>query len=202
MSNEEARAVSEVHPANDHPVRLIANDDLQRSRLTVFFRLLLVIPHLIVLFVWAIAAEIAVVIAWIAGVLLGRVPVGLHNFLASFVRYSTRVRAYCGILADPYPPFGSGGTYPVDVEIDAAASQSRLSIFFRLLLAIPALILGYVFQIGLNIVALFGWIVSVITGRMPQGLENLGTYCLRWETQTWAYLFLLTGRYPSLSGIS
>ena len=194
--------MSEPHPVNDHPVRLIANDDLRRSRLTVFFRLLLVIPHLIVLFVWAVAAEVAMVIAWIAGVLLGRVPDGLHNFMASFVRYATRVRAYYGILADPYPPFGSGGTYPIDVEIDAPASQSRLSIFFRLLLAIPALILAYVFQIGLNIVALFGWIVSVITGRMPQGLENLGTYCLRWETQTWAYLFLLTGRYPSLSGIS
>lgn len=194
--------MSEIHPASDHPVRLLVNDDLRRSRLTVFFRLLLVIPHLIVLVLWAIVAEIAVFIAWIVGIFTGRVPDGLHNFLVSFVRYATRVRAYYGILANPYPPFGSGGTYPIDVAIDAAAAQSRLSIFFRLLLAIPALILGYVFQIGLNIVAFFGWIVSVITGRMPQGLENLGTYCLRWETQTWAYLFLLTSRYPSLSGIS
>lgn len=187
---------------NDHPVRLVVNDDLRRSRLTVFFRLLLVIPHLIVLLVLGIVAEIAVLIGWVAGVILGRVPDGLHDFLASFVRYSTRVRAYYGILADPYPPFGGGGTYPVDVEIAPAGAQSRLTIFFRFLLAIPALILAYVFQIGLNIVALFGWVVAVITGKMPQGLENLGTYCLRWETQTWAYLFLLTGRYPSLSGIS
>jgi len=194
--------MSETHAVNDHPVRLLVNDDLRRSRLTVFFRLLLVIPHLIVLLLFGIVAEIVVFIAWIAGVFLGRVPEGMHDFLASFVRYATRVRAYYGILADPYPPFGGSGTYPVDVEIDPAAAQSRLSIFFRFLLAIPALILAYVFQIGLNIVALFGWIVSVITGQMPQGLENLGTYCLRWETQTWAYLFLLTSRYPSLSGIS
>jgi len=185
----------------DHAVRLVVTDDLRRSRLTVFFRLLLVIPHVIVLGLWGIAAEVAVVIAWFAGVILGRVPVGLHVFLASFVRYATRVRAYFGILANPYPSFGSGGTYPVDVEIDPAAPQSRVTVFFRLLLAIPALILAYVFQIGLNIVALFGWIVSVIMGRMPEGLENLGVYCLRWETQTWAYMFLLTGRYPSLSGI-
>ena len=106
-----------------------------------------------------------------------------------------------GILADPFPPFGGGGTYPVDVEIDPAAPQSRLTIFFRTLLAIPALLLAYVFGIGLSIVAFFGWIVSVITGRMPEGLENLGIYCLRWETQTWAYAYLLTARYPSLSGI-
>jgi hypothetical protein len=204
MSDQEAAPapVSVPDPALDHPVRLLANDDLRRSRLTVFFRLLLVLPHLIVLVLWALAAEIAVVIAWVAGVVLGRVPDALHDFMSSFVRYATRVRAYYGILANPYPPFGSGGAYPVDVEIDRAAPQSRLSIFFRLLLAIPALILAYVFQIGLNIVALFGWIVSVILGRMPGGLEGLGIYCLRWETQTWAYLFLLTGRYPSLGGIS
>ena len=193
--------MSETHAVSDHPITLIVNDDLSRSRLTVFFRLLLVIPHLIVLAVLGFVAEIALLIAWVAGVILGRVPDGLHNFLASYVRYSTRVRAYYGILADPYPPFGGGGTYPVDVEIAPAVAQSRVTIFFRFLLAIPALILAYVFQIGLNIVALFGWVVAVITGKMPQGLEDLGTYCLRWEAQTWAYLFLLTARYPSLSGI-
>ena len=194
--------MSETHAADDHPVRLLVNDDLHRSRLTVFFRLLLVIPHVVLLMLWGIVAEIAVFIAWIVGIFMGRLPEGLHDFLASFVRYATRVRACYGILADPYPPFGSSGTYPIDVEIDPAAAQSRLSIFFRFLLAIPALILAYVFQLGLSIVAFFGWIVAVITGQMPQGLENLGTYCLRWETQTWAYLFLLTDRYPSLSGIS
>jgi hypothetical protein len=192
---------SATHPANDHPVRLLANDDLRRSRLTVFFRLLLVLPHLIVVYLWGIAAALAVVVAWFAGLVLGRVPDSLHNFLASFVRYVTRVRAYFGILADPYPPFGGGGTYPVDAEIDPPTTQSRLTVFFRIVLAIPALILAYVFQIGLNIVAVFGWIVSVITGRMPAGLEGLGTFCLRWETQTWAYVMLLTARYPSLSGI-
>lgn len=193
--------MSQMPAVDDHPIRLIVDDDLVRSRLTVFFRLLLVIPHAIVVALLGIVAVIAVVVAWVAGVVMGSIPAGLHDFLASYVRYATRVRAYYGILANPYPPFGGGGTYPVDVEIAPAAAQSRVTIFFRLLLAIPALVLGYVFQIGLNIVALFGWIVSVIMGRMPEGLENLGTYCLRWETQTWAYLFLLTGRYPSLSGI-
>ena len=194
--------MSETHPANDHPIRLVANDDLRRSRLTVFFRYFLVIPHNIVLAVYSLAAAVVLLIAWVAGVILGRLPDGLHDFLASFVRYSTRVRAYYGILADPYPPFGGGGSYPVDAEIDPAGPQSRLSIFLRLLLAIPALILACVFQFGLSIVVVFGWFASVILGRMPAGLEGLGTYCLRWETQTWGYVFLLTNRYPSLGEIS
>jgi hypothetical protein len=37
---------------------------------------------------------------------------------------------------------------------------------------------------------------------MPAGLEGFGTYCLRYETQTYGYLMLLTNRYPSLGGIS
>jgi hypothetical protein len=198
---KEGDAVTDAQALADHPVRLTVTDDLRRSRLTVFFRLLLVIPHLILAALWGVAVALAVIVAWFVALVTGRVPAGLHGFMASFLRYTTRVRAYHGILANPYPPFGSGGVYPVDAEIDPAAPQSRLTVLFRLLLAIPALVLAYVFQIGLNIVAFFGWIVSVIMGRMPQGLESFGTYCLRWETQTWAYVFLLTGRYPSLAGI-
>jgi len=186
----------------DHPIRLIANDDLRRSRLTVFFRILLVIPHAIVLYVLGIVVGFVVFIAWIVGIFMGRVPDGLHDFMAWYVRYQTRVTAYVLMLSNPFPPFGGGGTYPVDVEIAPAAKQSRLTIFFRLLLAIPALILAWVFILGLEIVAFFGWIVGVITARMPAGLENLGIYCLRWETQTRAYTMLLTGRYPSLEGVS
>ena len=37
-----------------HPIGLVVTDDLHRSRLTVFFRYLLVIPHLVVLFAWSI----------------------------------------------------------------------------------------------------------------------------------------------------
>ena len=36
----------------EHPIQLIVTDDLSRSRLTVFFRLLLVIPHWIWLGLW------------------------------------------------------------------------------------------------------------------------------------------------------
>ena len=194
--------MSETHAVSDHPITLIANDDLSRSRLTVFFRLLLLIPHFVVLYLWGIVTEFAVFFAWVVGIFTGRVPSGLHDFIGSYLKYRTRVTAYALILADPYPPFGSSGNYPVDVEIAPAAKQSRLTIFFRLLLAIPALVLAYVFLLGLSIVGFFGWVVAVITGKMPLGLENLGTYCLRWETQTWGYILLLTRRYPSLSGIS
>ena len=44
-----------------YPVRLVGGDDLRRSRLTVFFRLLLLIPHVIVLALYGIAAFFAAI---------------------------------------------------------------------------------------------------------------------------------------------
>jgi len=183
-----------------HPVGLIVTDDLRRSRLTVFFRLLLVIPHLIWLALWGFVAEIALFIAWLVAIFTGRVPDGLHSFLAGFLRYSTRVNAYILLLADPWPPFSNQTPYPIDVRIDPAASQSRLTVFFRLLLAIPAWILTYVFRIVNNIIAVLGWFYALIFGRMPLGMRDLSAWLFRYELQTYAYVFLLTGRYPSLAG--
>src|SRR6516162_6378341 len=88
-----------------HPVGLIVTDDLRRSRLTVFFRLLLAIPAFVWMAIWGIAVEFAVLIAWFAALFTARVPDGLHGFIASWVRYSTRVTAYVFLLADPWPWF-------------------------------------------------------------------------------------------------
>ncbi len=183
-----------------HPIGLIVTDDLRRSRLTVFFRLLLVIPHLIWLALWGIVAELAVLIAWFAALFTGRVPDGLHGFIANFLRYSTRVNSYMLLLANPYPPFSSAGSYPIDVRIDSPQQQSRLTVFFRLLLVIPAGLLSYVFRIVNNLVALLGWFYCLALGRMHEGMRNISAWLLRYEIQTYAYLFLLTGRYPSLAG--
>jgi hypothetical protein len=186
--------------ADRHPIGLIVTDDLQRNRLTVFFRLLLAIPHFIVVALWGIVAELALLVAWFAAIFTGRVPDGLHNFIASWLRYATRVTAYTFLLADPFPPFGSGGSYPVDARIDPAQPQSRLTVFFRLFLAIPALLLTYVFRAVNQIVALLGWFYALATGRMNEGMRDISAWLLRYETQTWGYVFLLTGRYPSLAG--
>src|SRR4051794_30421609 len=109
-----------VAEADHHPVGLIVTDDLQRNRLTVFFRLLLAIPHFIVVALWGIVTYVLVIVAWACGVVTGRVPDGLHAFMSSWLRYATRVSSYAFLLADPFPQFGAGGTYPVDARINSA----------------------------------------------------------------------------------
>jgi Domain of unknown function (DUF4389) len=194
-------ALSASHATADrHPVALIVTDDLERNRLTVFFRPLLVIPHFIFVGIWGIATCVAVLAAWFTALFTGRVPDGLHTFIASWLRYGTRVTAYAFMLANPYPAFSSGGSYPVDVSVAAAEPQSRLTVAVRILLAIPALLLTYVFR-GVNqIIGLLGWFYSLATGRMHKELRDISAWLLRYETQTWGYVMLLTERYPSLAG--
>ena len=184
-----------------HPIRLVVTDDLTRSRLTVFFRWILVIPHAVWLTLWGIAAFVAVLAAWVVALFAGAVPLGLHNFIAGYVRYATHVNAYMYLLANPFPSFsGRQGSYPVDLEIDPPAPQGRLGVFFRLILAIPAGILSSVLSYVVEVIAFLGWFVCLFLGRMPEGMRNLGVYCLRFQQQTYAYVLLLTSRYPSLAG--
>jgi hypothetical protein len=180
-----------------YPVRLPDHAGLERSRLTVFFRAILVIPHLIVLTFYGIAAFFAIIVAWFAALFTGRVPAGLHGFIAGYLRYSTRVTAYLLIMADPYPPFGSGGTYPVDLEVDAPAKQGRLGVFFRYLLAIPCLIVTGILQYLMYFVAIGCWFVALFTGKVPEGLQNVGMWCLRFQARTHAYVTLINPRYPT-----
>jgi hypothetical protein len=185
----------------DHPIGLVVDDDLQRNRLTVFFRLLLAIPQAIWLAVWGIVAYLAWIVAWFAALFTGRVPAGLHDFLARYARATTHLYAYVLLLADPWPPFGGApGSYPVDLRVDPPQPQSRLSVFFRILLAIPAFLLSYVFRIVNQLVAVLGWFYALATGRMHEGMRDLSAWMLRYEVQTYAYAGLLTSRYPSLAG--
>lgn len=184
-----------------HPVRLIVNDDLRRSRLTVFFRLLLAIPLWIWLSLWAIPASLALLVNWLVTLVTGRSPDALWSFLVRFLRFSTHVSAYLALVADPYPPFtGRPGAYPVDLEVDGPPEhQNRWITGFRVVAAIPAALITNVLQQVMQLIAFLGWFACLALGRMPEGMRNLNAYCLRYQAQTYAYLFVLTDRYPSLS---
>jgi hypothetical protein len=201
QQHDQSIQIPSRRPMSDHPIDLTVSGDLKRSRLTVFFRLIIAIPHFIVLTLWGFVAELLLIVVWLVTIFTGRVPDGMHDFIASFLRYLTRVSAYLLLLADPFPPFsGSPGGYPVDVTIAPSAPQSRVTVIFRIIVAIPALLLTYVFRLVNEIVAFLGWFYCLATGQMHEGMQNLSTWLLRYEVQTYGYLFLLTDRYPSLGG--
>src|SRR6266436_572841 len=99
----------------EHPVQLVVEDDLKRNRLTVFFRLILAIPHFIWAELWTIGMVFATIANWFATLITGTPSNGLHNFACRYVRYVTHLAAYLGLAGNPYPGFvGEDGEYPVD----------------------------------------------------------------------------------------
>jgi hypothetical protein len=184
-------------PVPRHPIRLKIEDDLPRSRLTVFFRLLLFLPHYVWLYLWGIAALFAVFVSWFATLVLGRSPEPLHRFLAAYVRYQAHAYAFLMLVGNPFPGFtGEPGSYPVDIEIDPPERQNRWITAFRLFLAMPAVVVAYALGFVLFVVAFYGWFVGLALGRMPEGLRNLGAHAVRYWAQTYGYIYLLTDRYP------
>jgi hypothetical protein len=181
-----------------HPVTLdVVGDDERRHRLTVFFRGLLALPHIIWLLLWAIAAVLALIGGWFAALVLGRLPAPLHRFLSARVRYQAQVYGFLYLVANPFPGFvGRNEGYPVRVGIAPAEPQNRWTIFFRGLLAIPAFVLGGALNGVAGLAAIFGWFAALVTGRMPHGLRNLLAYTLRYQSQVGSYISLLTPRYP------
>jgi Domain of unknown function (DUF4389) len=185
------------HAPPPHPIALEVGDDGSRSRLTVFFRLLLALPHLVWLGLWSIALWVVSIVNWVITLFAGRSPEALHRFASAFVRYDVHVFAFLFLIANPFPGFaGEPGSYPVDVTIEPRARQSRWVTGFRLLLAIPALLVSATLWITLFVLGVLGWFAALFTGRMPLGLRNLGAYILRYSAQLNAYAYLVTDRYP------
>jgi hypothetical protein len=200
VTPEEEPTQPPVEPPRKHPIRLLDGDDLKRSRIKVLARWLLVWPHLIWLALYSVVALAMAIANWIVTLIKGRPSERIHRWLVRFLRYSTYVYSYLYVFASPYPPFhGEPGRYPIDLEIEPPEPQRRLVTAFRIVLAIPALILNWVFSQVLQIVGILAWLVALVLGRTPRGMENLGLYCLRYQAQTWGYLLILTDRYPSLA---
>ncbi len=182
-----------------YPVSFEADYAQERSRLTTFFRLILAIPVAIWLYLYAIVAWFAIVIAWFAILITAHYPRGLYDFVAGYTRFATRVLAYMALLCDPYPPFGGAPdpAYPVRMEFAGPLAQySRAKTLFRIVIAIPLVVLRYVMGLLVQVGALAAWFVIVFTGKMPRGLHDVMLLGNSYTARSDAYLYLLTETYP------
>src|SRR5438874_928340 len=172
----------------EHPVRLVVEDDLRRNRLTVFFRLLLAIPHIIWVLLWTIAVVVAAIVGWIAA----------HPY-----------PPFAG-EEDTYPVDVRLPTEPLP--------QRRATILVRIVLAIPALLVaaalggsgglrlpsrsrrGYTAGGGGALTlacSILAWFTSVVRGWTAKGLRDASLYAIGYGAQTGSYVLLLTDRYPN-----
>jgi hypothetical protein len=186
-----------------YPIAYEADFNPEPSRGTTFFRLLLAIPWLIVGIFWGILYSITHVIAWIAVVILGRYPGWLYHFNSGVIRFSVRVSAWLYLQTDEWPPFGLSDDpgYPIRINIPPApeASQSRLKALFRWILVLPVLfVLSYGTAFITLVAAFVAWLTIVFRGYLPEGVNDMLTFCHGFQARVLGYHAILTDEYPPI----
>ena len=194
-------------PSSGYPVTLTFDTPEKIARWRPLVHWLLVIPHLIVLYVIDLVANVLAFISWFAGVFTGRIPEGLQKPIAMSQRYTARVTTYMLFQREEYPPFafdipfadpGDDARVRVDV-VPAIEDRNRLTIFFRLFMVIPQLIVLVFVTIAVVFVLIIAWFAVIIIGRWPTWMNDFLIGYLRWTTRVSAYFYLLTDEYPPFS---
>jgi hypothetical protein len=186
-----------VHMTGPPPVEVGFAGPHEQRRLTVGFRLILLIPQFVALGLLILAAFVLVVIGWFSALILGRLPGWIASFIASVLAYQLRVFAYLYLLNDRYPPFSlSPGSYPAELSV-SSGPLDRLAVLFRIILVIPANIVSSLVVAGAQVVLFFAWIIALVTRRIPLSLHEALAAALRYEIRVLAYFNLVTAAYPS-----
>jgi hypothetical protein len=165
------------------------------SRLLIFVKWLLAIPHYIVLFFLGIAGFFVWIIAFFAILITGNYPRSLFQFSELLLRWTARVNGYVYLLTDAYPPFGEGD-HPVNLGIDYPPRLSRLLIFIKWLLLIPHFIVLYFLGIVVYAITFIAFFAILITGGYPKGLFDFVVGYYRWSNRVSSYFLLMTDAYP------
>lgn len=196
----------EAHPGargQSGPIMVGIAGPAPQRRSRVAFRLVLALPHLVILVLLGTGASVVAVIGW-AGVLArGHLPQFAAACLSGYTRWACRVAAYLMLLTDAFPPFSSGDEpgYPVGADL-SPGRLNRLTAAFRLILGIPATVAAGILAAGsVTVVAPVAWAVTLVAGRLPGPLHHGFAAVLRYLVRCHGYVHLLTGTYPGdLSG--
>lgn len=191
-------------PAVAYPADVtFATGSLERNRVTVFFRSILAIPAFIVLYIYTIGLMITTLIAWFVVLFTGKYPPGLYSFAVNTMRLTTNVYAYLFFITDEYPPWSGSDpkaqSYPSQFSVAYSGESNRVTVLFRSILAIPALIFaGVVFAVA-EILGVIAWFAIVFTGRYPEGMLTFVEGALRSLMRVNSYYYFLTDVYPPFS---
>ena len=171
----------------------------QRNRGTVAIRLILAIPHFIVLYIFQIGASVLTFLQWFVCVITGKRNQGMWNFCNGYLGYATRVMTYLGLMHDEFPPFGTEpGNVPVRYALAFSEPANRLTVGLRIIWMIPAMIIAGVLGLIGEILTIVAWFAIVITGKMPLGIHSFLVKVHTYTVQANAYGMLLTDTYPAM----
>lgn len=186
-----------ARPPAPAPVLVAVDGPAPQRRLTVALRPILAVPHLLALVAIGLLALPVAVAGWTAALVTGRLPRGVADVLSGVLRFQTRLVAYLFLLTDVYPPFSlRDDAYPVRLTSQVGRLH-RGAVAFRLLLALPAVVVAATVTYGASSGALVvTWFVVLVTGRVPPSLHQVFAAFVRYQARLLGYLTLVTAQYP------
>ena len=210
-----------VTPQQPYGARLEIDYPEQLDRLTTFFRLIWIIPIMIILSLvsaatsWTVVTDTGETITGSSGgiaaglftatalmiVFRQRYPRWWFDFAREFARFSTRVFAYLVLLTDQYPSTVEEQSVHLDLDYpDVEQDLNRWLPLVKWVLAIPHYIVLMVLFLVAIVVAFIAWFAILFTGRYPRGLFDYMVGVGRWGLRVQAYaFFLVTDQYPPFS---
>ncbi len=200
--------------ASTYPVQFdVAYPDRDLNRLTTAFRILMVIPILIVLgtlgghdyWNWGKGAHVAEVgggVLFLPVLLLivfrQKYPRWWYDWNLELLRFTNRVFVYLALMDDTYP--STDERQSVSLEMPYPNVQQDLNRWLPIvkwLLAIPHLIVLFFLFLAAIVCAICAWFAILFTGRYPRGLFDFITGVFRWSNRVSGYAFMLvTDEYP------
>jgi hypothetical protein len=166
-----------------------------QRRWSALARPLLAVPALAFSLALNVGAALAV---WAVAAVRGRVPRWLYDFQLTVLRWHLRSGAYLLLLTDLAPRVE--GDHPVACQLPPPARVARRKVLvWKLITAVPQLLVLVVMTVVLVPAAVVGWVVAAISGRLPQPIHTYAAGVLAWWARLAAYILSLTDNFPPYS---
>ena len=183
-----------------HPVAADLEYQVERNRLTVFFRYLVALPWLVWSLFYGVAAIVAEFIAWFVLMFTKRYPDSLYRFVAGYIEVATKIQAFASVATDAWPPFTPGeDSYPMHVRVGPQQAEYRRSrTFFKALLAFPQVVILFGLGLALSWASFISWWRIMITGRQSATMHDVMRAILVYGARSSAFTAYLTEVHPRL----
>ena len=213
MTADTLAAPAVSRPADGYPVSVTVTRPDRQSRaksfplgIGTFIRLLLAIPHFVILYFFQIVMVFVCFMATFVILFTGRFPRDMFDLVESYFRWLTNVQGYVMKLYDTYPPFSmTQQDYPLHVDVAYPEHSSRLLNFpifgfiIKALALIPHFFVLGVLGLVAFVMVFFAAFAILFTGSFPAGMHRFVSGVLRWGLRLSAYIYALTDTYPPYS---
>ena len=181
-----------------YPVNLKIEYSEKSNKSTALFRLVLIIPIVIIL---AIISSYAEALSLAVGLLIlfrEKYPKWWFDWNVGITKFTYRIVAYGLLMRDEYPSTDDDQAVKVDIPYpDVKKDLNRWMPLVKWILAIPHIIILIFIFIAVVFCSVFAWFAILLTGRYPKVIFDFVEGFLRWSLRVNAYMFLLTtDEYP------